>query len=594
MYRKVLLFITFFMATGLLWAQKVKYKDLIELLNAKQYEMAEPHLKRYLKEETDNASAYLYMGITYQEKSLKNDILRETELLLTNLDSAIYFYNIAHPMITEKEIKKNGENYQIFNRRDVRTGEFGVKHSDVQLQIETRTKALKERRDNVFNCKKSFLLAGAQYKRTQQFFKNIQAQFESEKELLLRANDQLLVEFNNLALVFDSSKLSFASYKTLLQAGGKSNYNQEATYQPIKDFKKDGLTEADFYQNDLKLWNYGEWATQMRDKVLKEIVPLRESLIKADIEVNKYFEQVKKDSSVAKALPELARHVSFPQLTAIDPDPMPLTVFRVKLAELAYLSKQIDDKPLRDSSDVSLKMKALRTDITSAIRLDSLAALMMARNLENDARNYLHFINNSYGSLTVLKSWMKGVKEFAAREVTQREVDWEKTVQSLKWVFAGNDSIPLFMDDNSPSPYKPLALGNDQLTMGLKYADTLATGYFFSILPSRVPDMSITFPVDNAHFKLRNLPVIKGLLTHDSNQVYYAVIYLESKLEDGYPVTIARINRAGGLVWSNNYKFEAKPSELKYSPITGELTFKAASGEDVKVIAIDQNGKRLQ
>jgi len=60
-------------------AQKVKYKDLIELLNAKQYEMAEPFLKRYLKETTDNASAYLYMGIIYQEKSLKNDILKQTE-----------------------------------------------------------------------------------------------------------------------------------------------------------------------------------------------------------------------------------------------------------------------------------------------------------------------------------------------------------------------------------------------------------------------------------------------------------------------------------------------------------------------------------
>ncbi|MDZ7645872.1 MAG: hypothetical protein U5K54_01125 [Cytophagales bacterium] len=106
--------------------------------------MAEPFLKRYLKENDDNASAYLYMGIIYQEKSLQNDLLKQTEALILNLDSAIYFYEKAHPMITEKEIK-NDENYQMYTRRDLRMGEFGIKQSDVQLDLETRTKALKEK-----------------------------------------------------------------------------------------------------------------------------------------------------------------------------------------------------------------------------------------------------------------------------------------------------------------------------------------------------------------------------------------------------------------------------------------------------------------
>lgn len=594
MYRKALLFTCFLVFLTLTsWAQKVKYKDLIELLNAKQYDMAEPFLKRYLREETDNASAYLYMGFIYQEKSYKNDLLKETELLLTNLDSAVYFYTLVYPMITEKEIKKNSEYYQMFNRRDVRTGEFGVKHSDVQLQIETRSKAIKERRQNVFSLKQAYGASKNQYRRSQEFFKAIQNQFSTERELLLQSNEQLLVELNNLHLVFDSSQLSFKSYKALLATVGKSPYNQEVTLQPIQDFKKDGLTETDFLQNDLKLWNYRGWASQTADVIRNEIFPLRDNLIKADIEVNRYFEKVKKDSSVAKALPDLSKKYSFSRLLTIDPDPLPVSVFRVKTSELIYLSKIIDDKPLRDSSDVSVRMKVLRSDIAKAQTLDSLAALTMARDLEQDSRNYSHFISNAFGSQTVFKSWIKGVKEFAQREVTQREVEWEETIQSLKWVFASPDSIPLFVDENSTRPYKPLYLGNDQLTMGLKYADTVAMGYFFSILPSRVPDLAITFPVDT-HFKLRNLPIIKGSLTHDSNQVYYAMIYMESKLEDGYPVTIARINRAGGLVWSHNYKFEAKPGEIKYSPVTGELTVKVTSGEDVKVVAIDQNGKRLQ
>ena len=73
-------------------AQKVKYKDLIELLNAKQYEIAEPFLKKYLKDNTTNPSAYIYMGIIFQENAAKNDVLKQTDALLTTIDSAIYFY----------------------------------------------------------------------------------------------------------------------------------------------------------------------------------------------------------------------------------------------------------------------------------------------------------------------------------------------------------------------------------------------------------------------------------------------------------------------------------------------------------------------
>ncbi|MBK7650426.1 MAG: hypothetical protein IPJ20_06275 [Flammeovirgaceae bacterium] len=268
-------------------AQKVKYKDLIELLNAKQYEMAEPFLKRYLKDNDDNASAYLYMGIIYQDKSLQNDLLKQTEALILNLDSAIFFYEKAYPMITEKEIKKNDENYQMYIRRDMRTGEFGLKQSDVQLDIETRTKALKEKRDKIKPLKNHFVESEKLYLRSMGFFKAIQERFVSDKELFLRADDQLLVEFNNLIAVFDSSQVAFKGYKSILQTLGKTNYNQELTLLEIKDFKKDGLTAPDFLSNDLKLCDYSGWSKKSFDIVQKEIIPLRQNLISYEIEINK-------------------------------------------------------------------------------------------------------------------------------------------------------------------------------------------------------------------------------------------------------------------------------------------------------------------
>src|SRR4051812_3175276 len=126
-------------------AQKVKYKDIFGLLSTKQYELAEPFLKKYLKENDDNPNAYLYMGIIFQEKSLKMDVLKQTDLVLKNIDSSVLFLDKAYKIIDEREVRKNKDYYQAYNRRDLRTGEFGVKLSDIQFDVEKKIEGLKER-----------------------------------------------------------------------------------------------------------------------------------------------------------------------------------------------------------------------------------------------------------------------------------------------------------------------------------------------------------------------------------------------------------------------------------------------------------------
>ncbi|MDQ2657047.1 MAG: hypothetical protein M3Y60_06470, partial [Bacteroidota bacterium] len=116
-----------FLSASAAFGQKVKYKDIYALLSTKQFEQAEPFLKRYLRETTDNPNAYLFMGNIYQEKSSNNDILKQTALCVANMDSAIFFYDKAYKTIDDREVRKNKEYYQNYNRRDLRTGEFGVK-----------------------------------------------------------------------------------------------------------------------------------------------------------------------------------------------------------------------------------------------------------------------------------------------------------------------------------------------------------------------------------------------------------------------------------------------------------------------------------
>ncbi len=579
--------------TGTSYCQKVKYKDLLVWLNAKQYDQAEPFLKKYLVENEDNPSAYLFMGIIYQEKSAKNDVLKQTDILYSNIDSAILFYDKCLPKLTEKDVKKNDENYIMYTRRDYRTGEFGIKLSDIQLDIETRTKALKERKERVKLLKKYYLEAEAQYTKSNSYYKRFQNQFSTKKEMYLQSNDEMILELNLLASTFDSSLVSFKNYKATSQLLGKTGYNQMVDLKEIKDFKKEGSSMIDFMLDDLKLWDYTEWAKKTVRNIRDEVYPARKDLIAFDGELNKLRESIKKDSSVVN-IEELNSNPVFSELKKWDADPMPLAVFRMKIAELEYVSQLVTQSSLMNSEDISKKMSAIKRQQIALKILDSLATVLTNRDWEKETNNYKSFISGAYGTTSVLKNLSKSTHEFAKREFAAKKKELDDNMRLLKWVFHESDTIPLFKDVPDDSHYRPIVI-SETYTAGVRVLDSLLMGYFYTVTPSRTADLKVYFPVDSASITLRDLPLIKGLALSVTEQTFFLLFYSESKVDEKFPVTIAKITRVSGLEWSKVISTMFRPVELKFTSTSGELSIKTMSTDgSSKMVVIDKTGNRLQ
>lgn len=594
---RIVSLIVFLVITLPSFSQKVKYKDLIILLHAKQYETAEPFLKRYLKENDDKPNACLFMGIIFQEKASATDVLTHTEMALANSDSAVLFFDKAYALITEKELKHNDENYQMYSRRDMRTGEFGIKLSDVRLDLESRVKSIKERKDRIREMKKYFLLAESLYSKINESYKNLHTSYGSDRQFLLRSDERMVASLNQIIVRFDSAISTFNSYKTVLKQIGKTSYNQIIDLQEIIDFKRDGSKLASFMDDDLKIWNYKSWATSTIETIEKEINPMRDNLISFDISLNKLREKILKDSVSVKAdLELLTDHLLSSQLKKYDSDPLPLAIFSMKRTEMKYLSDKVLHKSFGDSVNVKLRLTSLEMELDELRRLDSISSGLVRRDLDAESLNYNHFISKSYGAKAVLASLINTTQAFAKRELLKEEIEWEATMQASKWAIVGRDSIPLYFETNRELKFKPLVIVDEKYTIGFNYKDSLATGYLYSITPARVPDIKATFPVDQPNFKKRDLPIIKCLsIVGGDNQVYFAVIYSEGKVEDKFPVTIAKVYRSDGLAWSSNFKLEMIPTELNYSVDTGELSIKTTNttGES-KMVVIDKNGKKLQ
>jgi hypothetical protein len=574
------------------YSQKVKYKDIFGLLSTKQYEQAEPFLKRYLNTNDDNPNAFLFMGMIFQEKSTKMDVLKQTREAMYYGDSAILYFDKAYKTVDEKEIKRNKEYYQAYNRRDLRTGEFGVKLSDIQFDLEKRIQALKERNDKLKMMKYYFVQSDTLYRKSNRLFKNLQNEYGLERSLLLRGDENTIKRLSLLSTRFDSCLKAFDNYKTSLSFLGKTGYNQTLTLKPISNFVSDGSDLADFYKDDLAVWDYKQFGEKARQTIEKEIIPMRSHLVTYDIEINKLREKMNTDSvSVKSDLTKLIDVLLYEKLQKFDPNPLPMEIFSMKTADLEYKSVMLENKPLKDSSNLHLQKTLLNAELRSLNKLDSISGKLAASDVEQRALDYAYFISNTYGSTIVVNSYVKALHDFAQREKRSKTEDLTNLTNALNWIVEGVDSIPLTSDVKHKKNRLILTVP-ENYTLGVAVKDSLqSTGYFYSILPSRKPALKVSFPVDQKAFKEKNLGRTKALSYADpQGHLYYVLLYSENPVNNVYTATIAKIYKTDGLAWSNNYLLTFIPSEIAFKPETTELILKDAARQ----VVVDKNGKLLK
>jgi hypothetical protein len=570
--KKVAFLALIFIVTGPAFSQKIKYKDLFVLLNAKQYDQAEPFLKKYLKENQDNPNAFLFMGNIFEEKALANDVLRETEKHGTNSDSAVLFLNKAFQTIDAREIKKNDEYYQSYGRRDLRTGEFGIKLSDIQFDLEKRTKALTDRKQRVQAVKDKFIETQRIYGHSEDLFKAIASRYKDSREFYLRSNGSLTTDLTRLGSKYDSCLVSFNDYKTALQGLGKTGHKQQLDSREIVDFKKDGYSPVDFLQDEVKVWDYKRWALSSLETIEKEVVPLRETLLKLDAELNTISKKLKQDSvSVLSEISTVKSKIEKTGLHKFDPNPMPEDVFKLKISELEYGSELAQTKALRDSSSLVLKQSLYKRQITLLSRMDSLAGLVQQRDFEYETENYKSFVTDAYGSPTVLKGLAKALSNFAVTEKADKEKRVQHLEQLIPWIIDQNDSIPAIASVQSKK-FNPLTIVPENYTFGLAYRDSSAFAYFYAIQPSRKVSIKAMQRLDSSFFKKQNVSLIKSIAAGDDVQkIYFITMYSESKKDNKTPTQIYLVNGTSGLAWSNFYLLEGIPTEATYNKETGNL-----------------------
>lgn len=592
----ILFFLSWIITTPCL-AQKINYKDLYVLLNAKRYEEAEPFLRTFLADSknADHANATFQMGNIYQDKALKADILADNDFSIAYADSAMLFYKTAIQNIDEKEIRKQDDYYTEYSRRDLRTGKIGIKLSDVHFDLQKRIEALQQRKQDVTALKKYYRNFTTCYNKAAETFNNFQQAFPEIKKLYFQSTDETIKNLESIKISYDSSRIYFAKYRSILDRSSEMGYNQQWEEEDLVDYSSADVS-VDFLKDNIRTFDLGRWASSTSNIIKNDIKPLKAHILEYDKALDELYEKMQKDSlSVKSDITNLAERMLSHQLEKYDSNPLPVQVFKLRLAELDFLSSLLERRQVIDSADLLFQHQLIVHLEEQVNNIDSLITSISMLDLQDKSDNYKEFISTRYGSVNNLRQVVDKKRDFIINQRLIIELEKGNIENGLRHMLIGSELIPLFYDpEDSINIYRPLKIVEEKYSAGLFVpAGKIRGAYFTDINRERKSKVKVDIQLDSTKFLSSNLALTEILATSDQPEnIFYVLVFQQSNGEDDsitYNAVMNKIYRTDGLAWSKEISWAIKPVDILYQPDTGNVI---VSFEDESKTVISKETKK--
>jgi len=566
------------------FGQKVKYKDLFILLNSKKYDQAKPFLEIFLAnpKNVDHPNGNYQMGLIFQDKLEHIDVLDETVLYKSNADSALYFFNKSLSLITEKEVKKNDQYYQAFNRRDLRTGKFGIKISDVHLDLETRVKDLESARENVSNLKKYYLDFSESYIYADSLFVIIKNKYGTNNNLLWKSGEEDQAIVDQISASFDETRSGYNNYRRTLEKVKNSGYDQQIRMKEVEDLNRTDNSKINFKEPEILIYDYKSWGSGIKNELINTINPLREKLIIHDKAIEAL--RIRVNQEVVEVWEELGALKNNPisnELMAYDPDPLPVGIFNYKTEEINYLSgvHRYNLDGSLDSLDVNFQIRLSQQLLEDHRRFEFLSRALLSKNVVEEAAKYRHFINSNYGSVGELERFISGRILFVQNQKDSLENRLSYWEERNKWALSETDSIPLisipsYTIDLSSVNYLPFWTG-DSLTHDLVYSsglmisgDTLK-GYNLGANAKR--NISFFNLVDLVPLDILQDYNLVASFSDKSEDYFITLYYNKSAVDSVYRSLLVKVSIEGQTRWVRDFNLPQTPYNMDLDKQTGDI-----------------------
>jgi len=289
-------------------AQRIRYKNLFPILQSKDYKSAEPQLLKFLEENDDEANAYFYLGEIIVSKLDTVEIFPTTEKFDSMANKAIESYKKAITLVDDREVRKNDDYYAAYNRRDLRTGKFGIKKSDIHLDYENKIKAVQERKELIAELHQLRDRSIKEYEEFTTIVEDFYRKYPDEAAFVLRAKSEDIEDSKRVINGYEQFIDTFQQLTHKLKKINHPLYTPQIKIIRIVTWSELKPLKVDFSDFSITIQDYAEYLNALIGKIDAEVEPLKELLYKTGEKFNQAMAtnaEVKDSASIVKmTIPE--------------------------------------------------------------------------------------------------------------------------------------------------------------------------------------------------------------------------------------------------------------------------------------------------
>jgi hypothetical protein len=571
---------------SLVHGQKIKYSDVFLKLNSKNYDEGAPLLRQFLADPkvSNHPNGTYFMGVILEDKFVKQDILSDTLKTYALADSSVAFYKSSLKLIDEKEIKKNSDLYQSFYRRDLRTGEFGIKISDVHLDIEKKIDAIEKRKSSLKNLHTTLRKINGKYAVSSKLYKEFSDKEKNYRELLLGMSDKDLTTLDGILANSTGLNALASTLKTIATELGTDKYQQDLKLKPVNQYAIEGIAQENIYSGQLSLWDYEGWATRVKAEYAG-LNDFRKKLVDTESKIS--------EANKAMASGQVPPTITLTHLQAdaekYDPrsTPMELLDLKINQLEVQQMTSRSLHPMLADTTNIIVQLELAEDVVEKLDKMKGIHTALSPDRIYKAKMQYASVINAAYGSETGLDDFLRSVGGWLSPTEKQWKARYERFSEREKWAISGKDSVAMFVRKKGA-----------KTTWGVRGAEAkTAYGYDKKTKKGYVAWTGAERTIEH----IKNFEI--GKMNHTNVQVMeFEVPHLifcafdESLTTDKNLAIVSAVD-GGALKWANLIKATRMPVTSRYDATLDQITIfffppdqLPESSDELTYVVIDRHG----
>jgi len=584
--RAILILVVYIFSVFRAGASLINYDDVYSIVLSGDKDRAYTLLMAYQKQDPDFSNTYFQLAIIAKEWTYEFNPFTEFSYTKQFIYNTKLYFNLAMLKL-EDDKKKNRMYYENVIKP---TEEKKITNEDINLYIKNQLDSIEIYETNILRIINYFNKSSDFYNECVNLFMSVNTDYVKIKNIYLSDDEEFIESLNTLETKFDSVIYNLSEYKKAIEIFPIKNYNQNYKLKPIITYRLDGLTNSNFLNNNITLWDYKKWVQQVKDVKNQIINSNRNEISEEDKKLKKLIEAISEENYTDSLKTfDLDKKFVY-KIEKYDNNSLLILLFKINEAQINFLQwskKSINNPELSERVNIEKSIAYVNQLIEKKIYADSLRKEFLNALKAEEIFKYKEFYLNSYNGMGGIKDYVLR-QDLSYKEIQKQafEILKNRLVEQILFEF---DSLYLNKKAQK-AVFKPSKINQAVLVYNIldfckfENQQQWVSGY---ITDEKSKSKGfIAFLKDSSQIKF-----IKHSINSDTTETYYTVadlfsegaVFIETTIANKITNSLKKYDKLGMLLFEKEIPVHKIPRKLFFDEInnTANIIF---NGEQPDVL----------